>query len=218
MDVATGLRIAWDVRTAKHHEHEFAIPLVRRVKTRGFDVQTVTMDKGYDTEHINGWCNELGLAPIITLRETGGVKAGKAEPPNCAHGEWTFAGADSRRQATKRRCPTGECGAKSMWVKADRLHPLVPRESKRYRQLYRQRGSVEARFGSLKHEWSLLPLRVRRLGRVQLHTDLTILSLLTTPREHSRRAAARCQIASEVNSRPPPDLRKGALSLCAPPP
>jgi hypothetical protein len=148
------------------------------VKARGFDLQTVTMDKGYDTEHIHGWCNELGVAPIIPLRETAGVKAGKAEPPHCAHGQWTFAGADYKRQATKWRCPTGECGAKSMWVKADRLHPLIPRETKRYKQLYRQRSRVEARFGSLKHEWSLLPLRVRGLGRVRLHADLTILTCL----------------------------------------
>jgi hypothetical protein len=65
-----------------------------------------------------------------------------------------------------------------MWVKADRLHPLVPRDTKRYKTLYRQRSRVEAGFGSLKHEWSLLPLRVRGLGRVQLHADLTILTAL----------------------------------------
>jgi hypothetical protein len=33
--------------------------------------------------------------------------------------------------------------------------------------------------GRLKHEWALLPLRVRRLERVQLHADLTILARLT---------------------------------------
>jgi hypothetical protein len=38
------------VRTAKHPEQDFAIPLVNRVKARGFDVQTAIMDKGYDVE------------------------------------------------------------------------------------------------------------------------------------------------------------------------
>ncbi len=38
-----------------------------------------------------------------------------------------------------------------------------------------QRG---AEFGRLKHEWALLPLRVRGIERVRLHADLTILSRL----------------------------------------
>jgi hypothetical protein len=102
-----------------------------------------------------------------------------AEPPHCAHGEWTFAGADYKRRATKWRCPTGECQPGSMWVKADRLHPLVPRESKRFKDLYRSRSAVEREFGRLKHEWALLPLRVRGLDRVRLHADLTILAKLS---------------------------------------
>ncbi len=67
-----------------------------------------------------------------------------------------------------------------MWVKADRLHPLIPRDSKRSKALYASRGAVEREFGRLKHEWSLLPLRVRGLDRVRLHADLTILACLAT--------------------------------------
>jgi hypothetical protein len=37
---------------------------------------------------------------------------------------------------------------------------------------------LERGFGRLKHEWALLPLRVRRLARVRLHVDLTILAQL----------------------------------------
>jgi transposase len=76
------------------------------------------------------------------------------------------------------RCPTGECQPKSRWVKADRLHPLIPRETERSAKLYRSRGAVEREFGRLKHEWALLPLRVRGLERVRLHADLTILAKL----------------------------------------
>jgi Transposase DDE domain len=65
-----------------------------------------------------------------------------------------------------------------MWRKASRLHPLIPRESKRFKQLYRSRSAVEREFGRLKHEWALLPLRVRGLDRVRLHADLTILTKL----------------------------------------
>lgn len=178
VDVATGLPIAWDVRTAKHAEQNFALSLIRKARERGFNISTAIMDKGYDSNTIHGWCMEWGIAPVIPVKETGPVQRGAAEPPHCAHGEWTFAGADYKRKATKWRCPTGECEAKSMWVKADRLHPLIPRESKRYRELYRSRGAVEREFGRLKHEWSLLPLRVRGVDRVRQHADLTILAKL----------------------------------------
>ena len=53
-----------------------------------------------------------------------------------------------------------------------------PRKTLRWKQLYRLRGSVERENGRLKNEWGLLPLRVRRLERVQLHADLTILARL----------------------------------------
>jgi hypothetical protein len=42
------------------------------------------------------------------------------------------------------------------------------------------RRARAARPGRLKHEWALLPLRVRGLDRVRLHADLTILAKLTT--------------------------------------
>jgi Transposase DDE domain len=72
----------------------------------------------------------------------------------------------------KWRCSTGECRAASKRIKADRRHPLIPRESERSRKLYRSRGAVEREFGRLKHAWALLPPRVRGLDRVRLHPDL----------------------------------------------
>lgn len=107
------------------------------------------------------------------------ARAGDPGPPTCEHGEWRFAGADYRRQATKWRCPTGECQPASRWIKADRLHPLIPRETLRWRGLYKRRGAVEREFGRLKNEWGLAPLRVRRIERVRLHADLTILAKLS---------------------------------------
>jgi hypothetical protein len=114
------------------------------------------------------------------------VKAGKANPPTCRHGEWRFAGSDSKRGASKWRCPNGKCSPASRWIKADRLHPLVPRETPRWRNLYRGRASVEREFGRLKNEWALLPLRVRGLERVQLHTDLTVLAKLACALSRAR--------------------------------
>jgi transposase len=53
----------------------------------------------------------------------------------------------------------------------------VPRDE-RWRKLYKARGAVEREFGRLKHEWALLPLRVRGFACVRLHVDLTILAKL----------------------------------------
>jgi hypothetical protein len=76
-------------------------------------------------------------------------------------------------------------------VKADRLHPLIPRESERSRKLYRSRGAVDREFGRLKHGWALLPLRVRGIERVRLHADLTMLAKLASalPRTTAARLA-----------------------------
>ena len=100
---------------------------------------------------------ERDCRPIMPLRQTPAVKAGAHKPPTCDHGEWRFAGSDYSRKASKWRCPTGECKPASRWVKADRLHPLVPRETPRWRKLYEGRAAVEREFGRLKNEWALLP-------------------------------------------------------------
>jgi hypothetical protein len=68
------------------------------------------------------------------------------------------------------------------------LHPLVPRDSKRWGKLYAQRSAVEREFGRLKHEWALLPLRVRGRERVALHADLTILAKLACALARARAA------------------------------
>lgn len=49
-----------------------------------------------------------------------------------------------------------------------------------------QRGAVEREFGRLKHEWAMLPLRVRRIKQVRLHVDLTVLAKLATALDKAR--------------------------------
>lgn len=68
-------------------------------------------------------CEQRDCHPIIPLRQTPAVKAGKHLPPVCEHGTWTFPGAETKRRAAKWRCPTGECSPASRWIGARRLHP-----------------------------------------------------------------------------------------------
>ena len=179
---------AWRVETAHNAESPLVPSLLDTIKGRGFKPEIGILDKGYDNEPVYTACESRGIHPIVPLRETPFVKQGKAAPPKCEHGTWTFAGSDAKRGASKWRCPTGECSPASVWIKADRLHTLVPRSIPRWKEIYRQRGCVERGFGRLKHEWGMLPLRVRRIERVRLHVDLTMLAELASALVASRQA------------------------------
>lgn len=129
--VNTGLPVAWAVATARESESNFVADLFDTARICGLAVETAAMDRGYDTETIHRLCADYDCLPVIPLRQTGGVVKGRHLRPECAHGVWTFAGADRKRGASKWRCPTGECRPTSTWIKADRLHPLIPYKSKR---------------------------------------------------------------------------------------
>jgi hypothetical protein len=176
----TGLPLAWEVRTAKDSEIPLVPVLLDAAGSRGFRPAIAVLDRGYDTQAPYQKIESRDMRLVIPLRRTPAVKAGKHKPPTCDHGEWLFAGSDTKRGAAKYRCPTGDCQPASVWIKADRLHTLIPRTTPRWKSLYHQRGAVEREFGRLKHEWGMLPLRVRRLARVRLHVDLTILAKLAS--------------------------------------
>ncbi len=185
----TDLPLAWRVETGKANESMMVGPLLDKLHTLGIDPETCAMDKGYDHRRVYNECDERDVLPVIPLRNSRDVKIGGHYPPFCKHGDWRFAGADYKRGATKWRCPTGECKPASVWVKASRLKPLIPRSTERWNGLYQRRGSVERAFGRLKHEWGLGPLRVRRIERVRLHANLTILSQLTSALNQDRAVA-----------------------------
>jgi hypothetical protein len=185
----TGLPVAWSVESARGNESMFVAPLLDAAKRRGAMAATVAMDKAYDIGRVHEECAERDCLALIPLRTTTAVKRGEHLPRTCEHGAWQFAGADRKRGATKWRCPTGECAPASTWIKADRLHPLIPHGTDRWYRLYRGRGAVEREFGRLKNEWGLKPLRVRGLDRVRLHADLTILTKLACALSRARAAA-----------------------------
>lgn len=63
-------------------------------------------------------------------------------------------------------------------AKGPRLSRFLPRSTERWKALYRGRTAVERAFNHLKHEWAMLPLKIRGLPKVVLHVDLTILARL----------------------------------------
>jgi hypothetical protein len=78
-------------------------------------------------------------------------------PPAPAARRWSCLDTSQRsrrlRHLLRPRCPTGDCKPASRWIKTDRLHPLIPRETLRWRKLYKGRAAVEREFGRLKNEW-----------------------------------------------------------------
>jgi len=184
----TGLPLAWRVESGNRQETVFALDVLDAVLARGFTPTSCAFDKGYDHNAIYDGCEQRAVRPIIPLRVFKTQKP--VEPLECEHGRWTFAGADFKRHAAKFRCPTGECSPKSVWIRGDRRNPLIPRESERWRKLYRGRAAVEREFGRLKNEYSLTPLRVRGIDRVAVHVDLVMLARLSSALARARSSAA----------------------------
>src|SRR5207253_2248664 len=138
------------------------------VARRGFQPETVIGDTGYDFAPGHETVMAHGAVPVFARRRFAGEGQWR-EAPECEHGTWTFAGAEANRRTTKWRCPTGECSPKSVRIRADRRHPLIPRSTRRFGSLYARRAAVERAFGRAKHHHGLLPLRTRGLARVALH-------------------------------------------------
>lgn len=148
---------------------------------------TAALEKGYDVAMVHDAAMIRDVLPVIPLTRSGRVKRGEHLTPECPHGAAVFAGPAG--DGTRWACPAAEC--RDVWRPAPQLHPVIPRETDRFRALYRGRAAVEREFGRLKHEWGLGPLRVRGLVRVRLHADLTILARLATSLCRARLARAR---------------------------
>jgi hypothetical protein len=87
------------------------------VKARGFRPEVAVLDMGYDHEVVYS-SEQRDCRPVIPLRETPAVKAGKHKPPTCEHGEWTFAGSDVTTGQPRGCCLTAECSSASRWIGA----------------------------------------------------------------------------------------------------
>jgi len=113
-----------------------------------------------------------------------GIQAVKI-PPRSGSDAGLSSAASSTNTNAPRRSP-GQGRWPSSGTPQARIHmgqgrPAAPAHPARDRTIQGavgQRVAVEREFGRLKNEWGLLPLRVRRLPRVRLHVDLTILAQL----------------------------------------
>ncbi len=65
----TGLPLAWRIETARRNDSLYVAPLLDAVRARGYDPETVAMDRGYDNNRVYDECHARGIAPVIPLRK-----------------------------------------------------------------------------------------------------------------------------------------------------
>jgi len=149
----TGLPLAWRIETGRRQDSLYAEPLLDALTARGYRPETCAMDKGYDHHAVHQACEKRGCHPIIPVRKNQATLDGRG------------------RQLVLLPPAPGD--------PPTRRHPHIPRSSRRFDTLYKNRVAVEREFGRLKNDYGLLPLRVRGLERVQLHADITMLARLS---------------------------------------
>ena len=64
----TGLPLAWQVASARHHESTFVASLLDAILARGFKPETCAMDKGYDASRVYAECEARDVLPVIPLK------------------------------------------------------------------------------------------------------------------------------------------------------
>jgi hypothetical protein len=203
VDAIHELPLAFTITTAKAYDGHQVGPLLHQAQTRlgVLSPRAVAADAGYDARPVYEAIDELGAAPIIPL-----VPHGQESPAGITNLQGTalcplgqpmvYWGRDGHW--LKYRCPKalgqpgcsprpghGPCSPSpyGLVVKLDYRHnlrhtPPIPRETRKWRRLYRRRTAVERVFSRLKSHLLLDALRVRGLAKVRVRVTLSTLVLL----------------------------------------
>lgn len=162
-------------------------------------LEAVIADKGYDSkENDNFVFRECKASPIIPIREVEGMQmpdiCNAKGTPLCSCGlEMVFWGRDGKY--LKYRCPevVGKAKCQSRFkctaspygyvlklpiADDPRRHPPVPRESKKWRRLYRLRTAIERVNSRVKELLGLGTITLRGIGKVTTRAMLSLLVML----------------------------------------
>jgi IS5 family transposase len=193
------------VTPANVNDSPIMIPLLEKNRTKitGLLPKFVLGDKGYDAkENYRAVAEDFKAVPIIDLnlrsRKGKGNRfediADEYGTPHCAWGiPMIFWGYDRKQKNLKYRCPLA-CGKKGCtWINKCsksgygqvvkikleddyRRFIQVPRHTKKFRQIYRSRASIERIFSRLKKDGDgkLVNHRIRGLGKITLNCLLSV--------------------------------------------
>ena len=166
-------------------------------------------DKGYDSLQNFEQTVKQGIIPIIAMRrpqrdkETGLRQFDRTYSedvrPYCVGGQKMDYVRTDRKGHHHFRCPSGGCPLKDKmhWTrycnsghsekpegKLLKIIGIVPRFTKLWRKIYNRRGAVERWFSSAKRSRLLDKHRLLEIGKISLHTSMSMLAWLLTALAH----------------------------------
>ncbi|GEM_PF-178117 len=201
VDAIYELPIAFTFTPANVNDTTQMAPLLDKAGAKKAENNTefVIGDKGYDSQENNQLVfKDCNATPIIPIRER--VGAQKADicnakgTPTCGCGlEMVYWGRDGNY--LKYRCPDvlGKAKCTDRWpcthsvygsvlklpiLKNIRLHPPVPRESKKWKRLYKLRTAVERVNSRIKGLLGLEHITVRGIAKVMARSLLSLLVMV----------------------------------------
>jgi hypothetical protein len=181
----TGLPLAWQTRTARVNESQFAVPLIDALHARGFAPETCALDKGYDLQRVRG-PGSSRLSPDHPSPQDPRRSPRRPQRAVLRSRRVAVCGVRFEARRVQMALPDRRVQARKPVDQGEPPSPLGPARDSALAQALQGRASVEREFGRLKNDWALAPLRVRGLERVQLHADLTILAKLACALARSR--------------------------------
>ena len=170
----------------------------------------VIADRGYDSKRNNQYLWEQGIHPIIKMRQPGGKRKDKNPTtdkklvddiydingvPHCMGGQKMDYVTSDPVKGHKYICPPGGCHLKyknsvamlycdgESWedpTRDIRLFGTIRKDSDEWKNLYRQRYSIERGFKSMKQGRSLEHHTVRRLRRIHMHILMSVFTAQIT--------------------------------------
>jgi len=197
-DALSGLPVACITTPAHMHDSTQAIPLVQRLTDYA---KYLVLDGAYDTKEIYqfAWEHKMQALVPLNLRKETEPPVGFTQEriPLCSAGyPMTFWGYDAKRKELKYRCPhvcgTVDCLHGTAWcsgsnygmvrkvrVEQDlRNFPAIPRTTKRWKQIYNLRTSVERLFSVIKEHLGANRPMVQGLAKVHTHLLLCCTTLI----------------------------------------
>jgi hypothetical protein len=201
VDAIYELPISFELTPANEGDTKYLKPLLEKAEDYcpGIEIENVIADAGYDsTANCRMVFSEYGAIPVIPLnlgnqKETPDI-CNPQGTPLCSCGlEMVYWGRDGRY--LKYRCPEaagkGKCQSLSRCTPSAygyvlklpiaqdyRRYSGLPRETKKWKRLYRLRSAVERVNSRLKEILILNELRVRGKAKVMVRTILNLLVMM----------------------------------------
>ena len=203
-DATHGIPLAFTLTPANVNDHTEMRPAVRKTMDAYPWMQPgcLLADRGYDSVANHEFLVKQGIIPVILIRKPtakDGLYDGiytESGLPTCVGREpMEYVRTDPATGAHLFRCRVGGCPLKTagtkatthcdteMWERPEanpRVLGPLPRFTKEWWRLYRQRMSIERIFRSLKHSRGLEGHCMRGMRKLALHATLSVLTFQAT--------------------------------------